>query len=1024
MVENPEDYLNNQLDRDPILDRGEINKRPYLFISYSRRDDPEFVKKLHDDLEAKGYQVWLDKADMESRGRPFLEEIYEPIVQKVDKMLLVLGPKARDSEYVRAEWEKAREYCKVIIPVVLKGDFSSVPEDIPILSKLDAIDYKEGRTYEEIFAEIERKVASEEIPIVEPIGLPNLPKYHISRFDKTTEIEKALFSDLTSPRHTSSQDRVTAIWGTSGSGKTTLANEFARDCFTRRFFSDGVFWLKKANKGDEYTQEDLQNDVEKLLQEVKGDYSFKTHSLEHGISELQKFLSKKRCLLIIDDVWKEEDIVPFIDAIQNSESHILFTTRLSDLAAGVGANVLPEVKGMRKDQSRKLLLSWSLHPKNQPDPPELERILGHCSRLPLALSMIGGMINGHPERWSEVLEKLDQYELDNIDFKLRGYYHKSLLKAISISLETLPPDLMHEHYKDWYKDLALFPKGAILSEAALSVLWQTETSEVNNFLEYLTDRSLATKDEYGIFLLDIQSDFAKSFFRDEESWVDLHKRLVDGYEKVCDSNWESCPDDGFFFQHIIAVMERAGRLETARDLILSKFFLETKHKLGLHFGDSSYIADVVWVMHLSDEMRSNFMDGQVEREILEMSLKEAQDGNHYNLPLAILLKKIWRPLMRYPSNTEAFLASLANDLEKYKDVPEIKKLITDINTSTEALSPAHPDLFWTLHSESNEPLNTINLSPLDKDLFVSASDHRLYGSNIHEQYTNSRVEDLMVKIGELPATHKFINAVLATNYNTFAIIKELKNGQYYLGRAVPDVNFMSYILNLGETEFYKMRLNDQESHLGLCSKNGKITILDLSNATGYEYRLGEELRDISLSPDLMHAAFITENGELGFWESNKAKVQKLHLQDSFETLGFGNWDPQLVDFSPSLNTIVFTANDNVVCAMVADKQISRVLGSLSSKITQLLYFETILGRFVATATESGNMSIWNILTGEKCWEANANAEITGMRYDQQHSALYVIAKDGSLSQWRLFQEELVKHINNIDKSHNSNLKRS
>src|SRR5579864_885297 len=46
-----------------------------IFVSYARKDDASFVKQLHADLIARGFDVWLDKERMESRGRSFLQEI-------------------------------------------------------------------------------------------------------------------------------------------------------------------------------------------------------------------------------------------------------------------------------------------------------------------------------------------------------------------------------------------------------------------------------------------------------------------------------------------------------------------------------------------------------------------------------------------------------------------------------------------------------------------------------------------------------------------------------------------------------------------------------------------------------------------------------------------------------------------------------------------------------------------------------------------------------------------------------------
>ena len=58
-----------------------------LFLSYARDDDEPFVKRLRDDLRARKFEVWWDRASMSSRGQTFLHEIREAIHQ-CDRLVL------------------------------------------------------------------------------------------------------------------------------------------------------------------------------------------------------------------------------------------------------------------------------------------------------------------------------------------------------------------------------------------------------------------------------------------------------------------------------------------------------------------------------------------------------------------------------------------------------------------------------------------------------------------------------------------------------------------------------------------------------------------------------------------------------------------------------------------------------------------------------------------------------------------------------------------------------------------------
>jgi hypothetical protein len=87
-----------------------VDNRSRFFISYARDADEPFVKRLYRDLIAYGFDVWWDRETMESRGRTFLQEIRDAIAS-ADRLILVIGPRAVQSDYVRAEWQFAIEGC-------------------------------------------------------------------------------------------------------------------------------------------------------------------------------------------------------------------------------------------------------------------------------------------------------------------------------------------------------------------------------------------------------------------------------------------------------------------------------------------------------------------------------------------------------------------------------------------------------------------------------------------------------------------------------------------------------------------------------------------------------------------------------------------------------------------------------------------------------------------------------------------------------------------------------------------------
>src|SRR5436190_1150674 len=109
-----------------------LTNKPKLFLSYARTDDDgltddSFVKRLHKDLTERGCSVWWDRDSMPNRGSTFLNAIRDAITA-VDRVILIIGPGAIQSDYVRAEWEYALSICISVLPILRKGDYGLLPD--------------------------------------------------------------------------------------------------------------------------------------------------------------------------------------------------------------------------------------------------------------------------------------------------------------------------------------------------------------------------------------------------------------------------------------------------------------------------------------------------------------------------------------------------------------------------------------------------------------------------------------------------------------------------------------------------------------------------------------------------------------------------------------------------------------------------------------------------------------------------------------------------------------------------------
>ena len=76
-----------------------------IFISYAREDDEPFAGRIYDDLTKAGFEVWWDRVSMPSRQLTFQQEIADAI-RSHDRLILIVGPRAAASDYVRAVAEQ------------------------------------------------------------------------------------------------------------------------------------------------------------------------------------------------------------------------------------------------------------------------------------------------------------------------------------------------------------------------------------------------------------------------------------------------------------------------------------------------------------------------------------------------------------------------------------------------------------------------------------------------------------------------------------------------------------------------------------------------------------------------------------------------------------------------------------------------------------------------------------------------------------------------------------------------------
>ncbi|KAK2992963.1 hypothetical protein RJ640_017513 [Escallonia rubra] len=269
--------------------------------------------------------------------------------------------------------------------------------------------------------------------------------------------------------------RVIPIVGMGGVGKTTLAqhiynDEKVQNCFELRA------WICVSDEFDELAI------TERIYKQISSE-SCEFKDLEKVQVKLREIISKKKFLLILDDVWNENygkwDVLsrPFQAGAPGST--VIVTTRNVDVAS-----IMRSVPDYNLDQlgNEEICSILAHHARGwqnfdaHPDFKETgEAIAKKCKGLPLAAKSLGGLLRTkkNPNQWKDVLDsKIWDLPTENND----------ILPALMLSYHHLP-----SHLKRLFAYCSIFPKDYEFDKHDLVHLWMGEgflrPSETHNEME-------------------------------------------------------------------------------------------------------------------------------------------------------------------------------------------------------------------------------------------------------------------------------------------------------------------------------------------------------------------------------------------------------------------------------------------------------------------------------------------------------------------------------------------------------------
>jgi hypothetical protein len=528
-----------------------------IFLSYARADDEPFVRGLYDQLRAEGFDVWFDRECMPSRALTFLQEIRDEIRSR-DRLLVVLGPQALRSDYVRAEWQAALVDGKIVNPVLRGGDYDLVPSE---LKNLHCPDVRPEREADDALAEVLRVLRDPVPPLGALFGAVPAPPAHFQpRPDDLSRLAELVLYEVEHPVVLDTPLRTTVLHGMGGVGKSVVAAALARSTTTRRVFMDGVVW---ASLSPTSTPADI---VRTVLATVSRPVAPNT-GLGEAVTRLRDWLEERRCLIVLDNVWSVAQVMPLVQAI-SPVSRLLVTSRDEGLATSLGSST-QRLDTLSPEAALDVLADW-VGSERDALPDEARAVATQCGGLPFALALQGALARDGV-LWKDLLEALREADLSFARQHLGDYPYVDVLAAIEVSIDQLRA--ADAPAADRMLELGAFNWEEGVPTAALLAFWEHRADlsgrHGRRLLVELERKALIRVDESSPIVR--IHDLVADYLRAKGTGEGLDEDLLDFYRSRCGEDWPSGPDDGYFHRHLVDHLAAAseGRLEVHRLLRLT-----------------------------------------------------------------------------------------------------------------------------------------------------------------------------------------------------------------------------------------------------------------------------------------------------------------------------------------------------------------------------------------------------------------------------------------------------------------------
>src|SRR5215475_10052582 len=402
-----------------------MNPSPRIFVSYERQDGMGPAQALRKRLEERGFTLWQDLIALEG-GLEWWTQIEQAIKSpSIEHLVLVVTPSALERPIIKKELRLARQEGRQVSPVWAGQQFEM--RDIPRwFERVHVYNIEYPEQWERLIQTLSGPSRQNRVPFL----APDPPKNFVERPGELAALKAQLLDDKGDAVATTVELR-----GSAGFGKSALANYLCHDPGIQEAYVDGILHVEIGEQPN-----DLLARVADLILSLTGERSG-LQTVGAASAKLADALAERRCLLVIDDVWREQDLRPFLQGGRNTTR--LITTRLDHVLPADTFRVV--VDAMRTGEALTLLTQGLPHDQAQAEHLALRTLAARLGEWPLLLTLAGGFLRDRVVRAREPLtqaiasvnRRLDARGLTAFDAKNEAARHKAVESTVSVSLELL-----------------------------------------------------------------------------------------------------------------------------------------------------------------------------------------------------------------------------------------------------------------------------------------------------------------------------------------------------------------------------------------------------------------------------------------------------------------------------------------------------------------------------------------------------------------------------------------------------------